>query len=125
MKVRWVVLGVVLVFSYACSDVLFSANSDRDLIVQGTVTDFSSGTPIAGVYVSLEWTPNDTASSSAIRHVDASTSDEGTYRIETKLGNVICNTLVLLVAKGGYKATQLLPECKGGKQTFNVRLQPD
>lgn len=125
MKARWLVLGVVLVFSAACSDVLFSANSNRKLIVQGTVTEISTGTPIAGAFVSLEWTPNDTASTSVTRHVDTATLEDGSYRIETELGNVICKTLVLFIGKNGYDAAHFLPKCKGGKQTLNVELRPD
>ena len=45
--------------------------------------------------------------------------------LETKLGKVNCSSLFLFVATGGYEATRRLPECKGGKQTFNVELRPD
>jgi hypothetical protein len=124
MKTRCLVLGVVLIFSAGCSDVLFSANSDRKLIIQGTVTEASTGTPVAGAFVSLEWTPNDTASISVTQHVDSSTAEDGSYRIETELGNVICNTLVLFIGKNGYDAVHFLPKCKGGKQTLHVELQP-
>ncbi len=125
MKTRWLFLGLALMSCAACSDVLFSANSDRDLILQGVVRDQSTGTPLAEAFVSLEWIPNDSSSTSATRRVDVSTSDDGSYRLETKLGNVICSTLVLFIGKAGYKAIQLLPECKGGVQVFNADLQPN
>jgi hypothetical protein len=38
---------------------------------------------------------------------------------------VNCNTLFLFFATAGYEAVRIHPECKDGRQTFNVALRPD
>jgi len=125
MRGWWLILGGLAVCSMACSDFFISADAERTMTLQGTVTDGSSGTPLEGVSVSLEWTLPDTSSSSASQHVDTSTSETGAYLIEIKLREVSCSTLYLFFGTNGYKATRRFPDCRGGKQTFNVELDPD
>jgi hypothetical protein len=125
MKGWFLILGAVAVFSLACSDFFSSADSDRTMILRGTVTDADTDAPIEGVLVSLEWTLNDTTPGSASRHIDALTDPSGTYEISTRLREVNCNTLWLFFAKAGYDATRRFPDCKGGRQTFNAELNPE
>lgn len=125
MKGWLFILGGLVVFSLACSDFFSPSGTERTMTIQGTVTDHDTGSPIEGVFVSLEWTLNDTTPGGASRHVDASTTATGSYEIKTKLKDVNCNTLYLFFAKAGYDATRRFPDCKGGKQTFNADLRPD
>jgi hypothetical protein len=125
MRAWWLILGGLVVLSSACSDFWVSADAERKMDLQGMVTDASSGTPLEGALVSLEWTLGETGSSSAFRHVDAITSETGTYRIQIRLKEVNCNTLYLFIATGGYDASRRFPECSGGKQVFNVELEPE
>ena len=125
MKARWWVFGGLMVLSAGCSDFLFSSDSDRTMTIEGVVTDYSTGAPMEGVFVSLEWTLPDTSSSSIFQHIDTNTSETGTYVLETKLGEVSCHTLQLFIGTPGYAATRRFPACKGGKQTFNVVLRSE
>ena len=96
------------------------------MVLQGVVTDGTSGQALEGVYVSLEWTPEDNPDpgQGAIVHVDTSTAADGSYRVEAKLSDVNCTTAFLRVARSGYKAVLIHPDCKSGKQTFDVALPP-
>jgi len=122
---RLVVVGL-LVLLFACSTPFGFVDENRRMILQGIVTDASTDAPLEGVYVSLEWTPEDIPEpgQGGMLHIDTSTAEDGSYRVEAKLNEVNCNTAFLLVAESGYQAVLVHPDCRSGKQTFNVALSP-
>jgi hypothetical protein len=126
MRVRRLLAGALVLLLVACSGPFSFVDEDRRMILQGVVTDGTSGQPLEGVYVSLEWTPEDNPEpgQGALVHVDTSTAADGSYRVEAKLSDVNCTTAFLRVSRSGYKAVLIHPDCKSGKQTFDVALPP-
>jgi hypothetical protein len=126
MRAGGFLIGALVLLLVACSSPFGFVDEGRRMILQGVVTDGASGQPLEGVYVSLEWTPEDNPDpgQGAIVHVDTSTADDGSYRVEAKLAEVNCTTAFLRVASVGYKAVLIHPDCKAGKQTFDVALPP-
>jgi len=121
------VLSAALLFLlFACSWPFGFVDEDRQMVLQGVVTDRSTGEPLEGVYVSLEWTPesNPGPGQGAVLHVDTKTGVDGSYRVEAKLNEVNCTTALLRVARSGYQVTLVHPDCRSGKQTFDVALSP-
>ncbi|MFC1661406.1 carboxypeptidase-like regulatory domain-containing protein [Gemmatimonadota bacterium] len=125
MRIWWMLIGMMVFGAFGCSDFFLSADANREMTVKGTVTDASSGTPMEGVLVSLEWTFTDSTSTSAFKHIDTNTSADGTYLITTKLAEVNCNTLFLFFATSGYEAVRVNPNCRDGTQTVDIALDPD
>ena len=126
MIARRLLAGALVLLLVACSGPFSFVDEDRRMILQGVVTDGTSGQPLEGVYVSLEWTPEDNPEpgQGALVHVDTSTAADGSYRVEAKLSDVNCTTAFLRVSRSGYKAVLIHPDCKSGKQTFDVALPP-
>jgi hypothetical protein len=126
MRARRFLAGALLLLLVACSGLFSFVDEDRLMILQGVVMDGTSGEPLEGVYVSLEWTPEDNPApgQGAVVHVDTSTAADGSYRVEAKLSDVNCTTAFLRVSRSGYKAVLIHPDCKSGKQTFDVALPP-
>jgi hypothetical protein len=118
--------AVLCLLLVACSNPFSFVDENRRMILRGVVTDAASGDPLGGVYVSLEWTPEDNPGpgQGAVLHVDTATAADGSYRVEAKLSEVNCTTLYLRVSRSGYKAVLIHPDCKSGKQTFDVALPP-
>jgi hypothetical protein len=125
MKVRWLLVPLLVLVVAACSDFFTFSGTKRVLNLRGTVTDASSGAPMEGVFVSLEWTLYDTIPGGAFRHTDTETAADGTYAIDQKMGEVNCATLFLLFANPGYDVTRVRPDCRDGRQTLDVELRPD
>jgi hypothetical protein len=110
----------------SCSWPFGFVDEDRQMILLGVVNDESTDEPLEGVYVGLEWTPEDNPGpgQGAVLHVDTSTAADGSYRIEVKLNEVNCSTAFLRVARSGYEVALIHPDCRSGKQTFDVALSP-
>ncbi|MGW8267128.1 MAG: hypothetical protein ACWGSQ_12235 [Longimicrobiales bacterium] len=108
----------------ACSTPFGFLDEDAKMTLAGVVTAAASGAPLQGVYVSLEWTPETSQGpgTGPIQHVDTKTASDGAYRVQVKLSDVNCSTLFLRVSSLGYKAVLIHPDCKSGKQIFDVAL---
>jgi hypothetical protein len=108
----------------ACSNPFGFLDEDAKIILAGVVTAAASGEALEGVYVSLEWTPENNQGPGAgpVEHVDTTSASDGSYRLETKLSDVNCSTLFLRVSTLGYKVVLIHPDCRSGKQTFDVAL---
>jgi hypothetical protein len=115
---------VLCLFPLACSNPFGFLDEDAKMILAGVVTAAASGEALEGVYVSLEWTPENNQGPGAgpVQHVDTVTAADGSYRVETLLSNVTCSTAFLRVSTLGYKAVLIHPDCRSGKQTFDVAL---
>lgn len=124
MNSRLFLVAALCLLIVACSTPFSFVDEDRQMILQGVVTAAASGGQLEGVYVSLEWTPenNQGPGAGAVQHVDTSTAADGSYRVEVKLTEVNCSTLFLRVSTSGYQVVFIHPDCKSGKQTFNVAL---
>ncbi len=122
-SVRLLFTALVLLM-FACSTPFGFVDEDRRMILQGVVTDMTTEVPLEGVYVSLEWTPESNSGPGAVLHVDTNTAADGSYRVEEKLNQVNCDTAFLRVASSGYKVVLIHPDCRSGKQTFDVALSP-
>jgi hypothetical protein len=126
MRAGRFLIGALVLLLLACSSPFGFVDENRRMILQGVVTDGPSGQPLEGVYVSLEWTPEDNPGpgQGAVVHVDTSTAADGSYRVEAKLSHVNCTTAFLRVARSGYRSVLIHPDCTSGKQTFDVALPP-
>ena len=124
MRSRRLLTAIFCVLLAACSTPFSFVDEDRQMILRGAVTAATSGEPLGGAYVSLEWTPENDPGPGAgpVQHVDTTTSADGSYRVEVKLSEVNCSTLFLRVASPGYKVVFIHPDCRSGKQTFDVAL---
>lgn len=123
MKRLWLTAATLLLVA-ACSNPFSTVDQSKRMILQGVVTDRDTGDPLGGVYVSLEWRPESGQGSGQgpVIHVDTTTAADGSYRVEARLADVVCSTAFLRVALLGYKAVLIHPDCRSGKQTFNVAL---
>lgn len=124
MRSRRQLIAALCLLSVGCSTPFGFVDENRRMILQGVVTAATSGETLPGVYVSLEWTPDDDPEPGAgpVQHVDTTTAADGSYRVEVKLSDVNCSTLFLRVASSGYKAVLIHPDCRSGKQRFDVAL---
>jgi hypothetical protein len=121
----WLPAAILLLVA-ACSNPFSTVDQTRKMILRGVVTDRGTGEPLEGVYVSLEWTPvsNPGPGQGPVLHVDTTTAADGSYQVEVRLSEVNCSTAFLRLARLGYKAVLIHPDCKSGRQTFNVALPP-
>ena len=119
-------IAVLCLVPLACSNPFGFQDEDAKMTLVGVVTSATSGEPLDGVYVSLEWTPenNQGPGTGPVQHVDTNTAADGSYRVQVKLSDVNCSTLFLRVSSSGYKAVLIHPDCRSGKQTFDVALPP-
>jgi hypothetical protein len=110
----------------ACNNPFGFVDEDRRMILRGVVTNAVGKAPLAGVYVSLEWRPESQPGpgSGPVIHVDTSTGDDGSYRVEAKLNEVNCSTVFLRVASSGFRSVLVHPDCRSGEQTFDLALTP-
>jgi len=124
MRSRRFLVIILCLLPLACSTPFGFVDEDRKMTLVGIVTAASSGEPLGGVYVSLEWTPetNQGPGMGPVQHVDTETASDGSYRVQVKLSDVNCSTLFLRVSSSGYKAVLIHPDCRSGKQTFDVAL---
>lgn len=123
MRSRSMSTALLCVLLAGCTSLGF-VDEDSKMVLQGVVTAATSGEPLGGVYVSLEWTPENDPEPGAgpVQHVDTQTNADGSYRVEVKLSDVNCSTLFLRVSSQGYKAVFIHPDCRSGKQNFDIAL---
>jgi len=126
MKIGRPMLAVSVLLALACSNPFGFLNEDKKMVLTGTVSNATTGEALAGVFVSLEWTPetNPGPGQGPVLHVDTHTAADGSYRVESKLSDVNCDTAFLRVATSGFKSVLIHPDCRSGKQTFDVPLPP-
>lgn len=124
MRSSRLLVAVLCLLPVACSTPFGFVDEDRKMTLVGVVTAATSGEPLEGVYVSLEWTPEtgQGPGTGPVQHVDTETAPDGSYRVQVKLSDVNCSTLFLRISSLGYKAVLIHPNCKSGKQTFDVAL---